>query len=118
MQRVATVTKIKGNGDVEVIMNGIVSEEIKRLRQHELNELEQKRKEFEKEMEWMNMIKKQRDKLLQEKYENINIKTKRHESLRDRAKETIGFTIACFLCWSEMLGLIEYIGPKKGREKK
>lgn len=115
--RIATVTKIKGNGDVEVIMNGIVSEEIKRLRQHELNELEQKRKEFEKEMEWMNMIKKQRNKLLQEKYESISIR-KPHQSLCDITRETIGFIIACFLCWSEMLGLIEYIGPKKEREKK
>lgn len=108
MQRVATFTKIQGNGNIEVIMNGIVNKEIQRLRRQELEELERER-------EAVKMIKKQRDRLLAEKYAESK---PRRMSIRTRVKESIIFAWACLICWSEMLGLIEYIGPKKEREKK
>jgi hypothetical protein len=115
MQRVATFTKIQGNGNIEVIMNGIVNKEIQRLRRQELFELNKANEELERERDAVKMIKKQRDRLLAEKYAESK---PRRMSIRTRVKESIIFAWACLICWSEMLGLIEYIGPKKEREKK
>ena len=108
MKSIGTMTVIRGNGDVEVIMNAVVSAEIKRLREHDKAEMERERKEFEREMEWMNMVKKQRNRLLEEKCKAIE--QPQHETLKDRTREKIGFVLACILCWGEELRLWEYIG--------
>lgn len=110
MQRVATFSRIVGNGNVDVIVNGVVDKEIQRVRQQELTALEQKNAELKWEREALKMIKKQRDRLLKEKYE-----PKRKKRILDHIKENLAFVFACILCWSEMLGLIEYIGDKKVR---
>lgn len=103
-----TVIRGKGNTEMEVVMNGVVNEEIKRLRAQELAEMEAQRKEFEKEMEWMNMIKRQRDRLLEEKCNALRVR--RRETLRERTREKIAFVLACLLCWGDELGLWEYVG--------
>lgn len=107
MNRIGTMTVIRGNGDIEVIMNTVVNAEIKRLREQDMVKMEQERKEHEKEMEWMKMIKKKRNELLEEKCKAIE--KPKHETLKDRTKEKIGFLLACFLCWGEELGLLEHI---------
>ena len=113
MKNVSNLTIIRGNGEgFEVVMNGIVNEEIKRMRQRDLAAMEIQRNEFKNEMEWMNMIKKQRDRLLEEKY--IAMKTQRHKPTRNEiVREKIGFALACILCWGEELGLWEYIGDEE-----
>lgn len=110
MKSIGTMTIIRGNGnnDIEVIMNAVVNEEIKRLRRKELAEMEAQRKEFEDEMEWMKMVKKRRNELLEEKCKAIE--KPQHETLKERTREKIGFILACILCWGEELGLWEYLG--------
>lgn len=108
MKSIGTMTVIRGNGDVEVIMNAVVNAEIKRLREQDMAEMEAQRKEFEKEMEWMKMIEKKRNELLEEKFKAI--KKPKHETLKDRTKEKIGFVLACIICWGEELRLWEYLG--------
>lgn len=107
MKSIGTMTVIRGNGDVEVIMNSVVSAEIKRLREQDMAIMERERKEHEREMEWMNMVKRQRNRLLEEKCKAIE--KPKHETLKDRTREKIGFILACILCWGEELGLWEHI---------
>lgn len=98
MQRVATFSRIVGNGNVEVIMNGMVNEEIKRQQE-----------ELTREKEWSNMIAEQRNELLKEKYKP------KHKSIWYHTREIIYYILACALCICEDLKLIEYIGDKKVR---
>ncbi len=98
MQRIATCTKIHGNGN-EFIINGIVNAELQRQRDME-------RKAYEDEMEWMNMIKKQRDKMRKEKLKLLDAKP--CMGWKEKAKEKAIFILACLFCWSEALGLIKY----------
>lgn len=98
MQRIVTYTKIHGNGN-EVVINGIVNAELQRQRDME-------RKAYENEMEWMNMIKKQRDKMRKEKLKLLDAKP--CMSWGKKAKEKIAFVWACLFCWGEALGLWEH----------
>lgn len=108
MKNIANMTIIRGNGDIEVIMNAVVNAEIKRLREQDMAAMERERNEFKNEMEWMKMVKKRRNELLEEKCKAIE--KPQHETLKDRTREKIGFLLACFLCWGEELGLWEYLG--------
>lgn len=112
MNRIATMTVVRGSGNVEAIMNGIVNQEIKRLRAKELEEMEAQRREFEKEMGWMNMIKKQRDREraqhLKEKYNTVQARPR-----KKRAREKVGFVLACLICWGEALCLFEHINEEE-----
>lgn len=108
MKNIANMTIIRGNGDIEVIMNAVVNAEIKRLREQDMAAMERERNEFKNEMEWMKMVKKRRNELLEEKCKAIE--KPQHETLKDRTREKIGFILACFLCWGEELGLWEYLG--------
>ena len=98
MQRVATFSRIVGNGNVEVIMNGMVNEEIKRQQE-----------ELTREREWSNMIAEQRNELLKEKYKP------KHKSIWCHTREIIYYILTCALCICEDLKLIEYIDDKKVR---
>lgn len=100
MQRVATFTKIHGNGNIEAVMNGIVNAEL--MRQRELE-----REELEKERDFANMIRARRNNLLKEKY--IAIKAESHNGFCKRIKEDVIFVFGCIICWGEELGLWKYI---------
>ena len=93
----------KGNKEFQAVINGVVSKE-----------WEQQRKTHEKEMEWMNMIKTQRDR---DRYQRLQAYAAQRVKIpREQVKEKIGFVLACLLCWGEALHMWEYIGNKE--EKK
>lgn len=102
MQRIVTYVKVHGNGD-EFILNGMLNAELKRQRELE-------HKAYEDAMEWMNMMKKQRNtkrnNSLKETVKLLNAKP--CASRREKVKEKIAFIFACIICWAEALGLIKY----------
>ena len=104
MERIGAGVIIRGNGiqGFNVVINGMANEEWKR-----------QRKEFEKQMEWMNMIKKQRDSERVHNLERYKAQGKPHMSVQERRREKIGFILACFLCWGEAIGLWEYLGEEE-----
>ena len=115
-----TFTVVRGKGDPEfqVIINSIVSEEIKKLRAKELADMERERKEMEakvtelrrklaREMEMMELIKKNRNNLREEKCVAMNTARQKNST-----RERIGFVLACFICWGEALGLFEHLNDE------
>lgn len=111
---IGTMTVIHGKGDVQVLMNHVVSREIQRLRAKDRAEVEAARKEFEKEMERMLMFKKRCDRLMKEKFDNLNEQPRVKEN---KVRDKIGFVLACFICWGMELGLIEFVGnERRGRK--
>ena len=115
MERIGAGVIIRGNGnrDFNVMMNGIASQEWNRINAKYIDRMEAQRKEFEKEMERMHMLKKSRN---EQRIKDI----KRYEAMErtqptrgERAKEKIGFILGCLICWGEELHLIKYVGGKE-----
>ncbi len=116
MRGLGTVTVIhgKGNDDFQVVVNGIVSEEWKRLCEKDIAEKKKRQKEFDDAMELMNFFKKQRNQMRAERTETI---TRKHEAetFSSKARERIGFVLACFIVWGQaiMPYLVEYVGDEE-----
>jgi hypothetical protein len=116
MERIGAgvIIRSNGNNDFNVMMNGIASQEWNRINAKYIERMEAQRKEFEKEIERMKMIKKQRiEQRWKEMEENYGALAEPHVGMRERAKEKIGFALACLICWGEALHLIKYVGGKK-----
>lgn len=116
MERIGAGVLIRGNGnnDFNVIWNGIVSQECKRINAKYLERMETQRKEFEKEMERMHMLKKARNEKRWKELEEKYVVTNEHElTRRERAREKIGFVLGCLICYGEALHLIKYVGGNK-----
>ena len=98
MKRVATATVIRGNGDCQVYINGVVSAEMKRQQAMMRTERERAR-----------MVEVSRDKLLSRSLEDINRRMhKRKSPLRlvwELIVDTWSFGWALLICWPEMAGL-------------
>lgn len=117
MERIGAGVLIRGNGnnDFNVIWNGIVSQECQRINAKYLETMEAQRKEFEKEIERMKMIKKQRsEQRWREMEKNYGTLAEHRPTRSERAKEKIGFILGCLICYGEALHLIKYVG---GNEK-
>lgn len=106
-----TITVIRGKGDVQVIINDVVSKEVQRLRAQDRMELEILRKQLKDEMEWKDMARKNRDRLLKEKCKVLN--AKQCKTFKERAIDKIEFPLACLIVWGEALKLIEHVGNKE-----
>ena len=116
MERIGAGVIIRGNGnkDFNVMMNGIASQEWNRINTKYIERMEAQRKEFEKEIERMKMIKKQRsEQRWKELEENYGAAAEPHVSRRESVKEKIGFVLGCLICWGEELHLIKYVGGKE-----
>lgn len=98
MNRIATATVIRGKGECQVYINGIVSAEMKR--QQEMMKAERER---------TRTIESSRDKLLQRNLDDINRRMhKRKSPLRlvwELIVDTWSFGWALLICWPEMAGL-------------
>lgn len=102
MQRIATFTKIHGNGNVEVIVNGIVNKEIEMLIKREDEKLRKKNEELKNLRALVHSLEKKRNKAIQEKYSAM---MKPHKVT---IREKIGLIIAGIICWNEDFVYIEY----------
>lgn len=98
MNRIATATVIRGNGECQAYINGVVSAEMKRQQEKMRAERERAR-----------MVEVSRDKLLQRNLEDINRQMrKRKNPLRlgwELIVDTWSFGWALLICWPEMAGL-------------
>lgn len=103
MQRIATFTKIHGNGNVEVIVNGIVNKEIEMLIKREDEKLRKKNEELKNLRALICSLERKRNKTIQEKY---NAMMKPHNKATIREK--IGLVVAGILSIGENFTYIEY----------
>lgn len=115
MERIGAGVIIRGNGneDFNVMMNGIASQEWKRMTAKFSQAMEAQRKEFEKKMEWMNMIKGERDKERAERLAMYAAMEKYKPNFGERVKEKIGFILGCLIVYGEALHMIKYVGGKE-----
>ena len=113
MTPIATMTVIRGKGDVQAIINGVVSQEAKRIMAQDLAAMETLRKKYNDGMEYMNMLKSERNNQREEKIKLLNAKT--CKTFKDKAIDKIAFVLACFIAWGEaiMPYLIEYVGDEE-----
>lgn len=111
MTPIATMTVVRGKGNVQVIVNDIVSKEVQRLRAQDLMELEILRKKLNDEMEWRDMARQQRNNLLKEKCKVLHAKP--CKTFKAKAIDVIEFPLACLIVWGEALKLIEHVGNNK-----
>lgn len=102
MQRIATFTKIHGNGNVEVIVNGIVNKEIEMLIKREDEKLRKKNEELKNLRTLVHSLEKKRNKAIQEKYSAM---MKPH---RATVREKMGLILAGIICLNEDFIYIEY----------
>lgn len=101
MQRIATFTKIHGNGN-EVIINGIINKEIEVRMIRESEELKKKNEELRNLRALVCSLEKKRNKTIQEKY---NAMMGPHKTT---IREKMGLIIAGIICWNEDFVYIEY----------
>lgn len=98
MNRVAAATVIRGSGECQVYINGIVSAEMKR--QQEMMRAERER---------TRMVEASRDKLLCHNLENINHRMRRRRNpirrMWERLVNAWAMGWAVLICWAEMAGL-------------
>ena len=113
MTPIATMTVIRGKGDVQGIINGVVSQEAKRIMSQDAAALKALRKKYEDGMEYMNMLKNDRNNSREAKIKLLN--AKKHKTFKDKAIDKIAFVLACFIAWGEsiMPYLIEYVGDEE-----
>ena len=102
MQRIATFTKIHGDGNVEVIINGIVNKEIEVRMTRENEELRKKNEELRNLKVLVCSLEKKRNEALKEKYSAM---MKPHKVT---IREKMGLIIAGIICWNEDFVYIEY----------
>lgn len=99
MNRIATATIIRGSGECQAYINGVVSAEMKRQQEKMRAERERAR-----------MVEVSRGKLLHKNLEDINRKMYQRKSLPrlvwDLVIDTWAFGWALLICWPEMAGLI------------
>lgn len=105
-----TLIHSNGNREFDVIINGIVSKEIQRLRKQDLMEIETLRKKLNDEMEWRNMANKNRSNLREDKLKLLN--AKKCKTFKEKAIDKIVFVLACLIVWGKALkdSCIEYVG--------
>lgn len=101
MQRVATFTRIHGNGN-EVIINGIINKEIEMRMTRESEELKKKNEELRNLKALVYSLEKKRNRAIQEKYSAM---MKPH---RATIREKIGLIIAGIICFNEDFVYVEY----------
>ncbi len=101
MKRIATFTKIHGNGN-EVIINGIINKEIEVRMTRESEELKKKNEELKNLRALVHSLEKKRNKTIQEKY---NAMTRPHKTT---IREKIGLVVAGIISLSEDFNYIEY----------
>lgn len=101
MQRIATFTKIHGNGN-EVIINGIINKEIEVRMIRENEELKKKNEELRNLKALVCSLEKRRNKAIQEKYNAI---IKPHKAT---IREKIGLVVAGIISLSEDFVYVEY----------
>ena len=114
MERIGAGVIIRSNGneDFNVMMNGIASQEWKRCTEKFAKAMESQRKEFEKEMEWMTMIKKQRDEQRVRDVKKYEAMEEPKPTIWECIKEKIAFVLACLICWD----IIKYTGGKENED--
>ena len=105
-----TLIHSNGNREFDVIINGIVSKEIQRLRAQDRMEIETLRKKLNDEMEWRNMANMNRSNLREDKLKLLN--AKKCKTFKEKAIDKIVFVLACLIVWGEAFknSCIEYVG--------
>ena len=109
MERIGAGVIIRGNGneDFNVMVNGMASQEWQRLNAKYIERMEAQRREFEKEIERMKMIKRQRsEQRWKEMEKNYGTLEEHNPTMCERIKEKIVFVLACLICWD----IIQYVG--------
>ena len=104
---VGVIIHSHGNEDFNVVMNGIARTEMQRKIARDVAAMEIERKKFEKYMELMNMFRKQRDDLRDQRLKENYVKDQVKPC--EQIRESIGFVLACLICWLEELKWIEHI---------
>lgn len=112
MERIGAGVIIRSNGneDFNVMMNGIASQEWKRINAKYIEQMEAQRKEFEKEMERMHMLKRQRNEQRMKDIQRYEAMQQYKPTRCERVKESICFVLGCLICWGEALDIIKYVG--------
>ena len=111
MNRIAAVSVIKGSGACEVYMNYVVSQEMKRLQAKE-------RKENEGLRQQMAVVTSSRDKLLNEKLNQLISESNYRRPFYKRLWDKVVEAYSIFFAMCLELGFIEYIeDDARGYEK-
>lgn len=104
MMRLATMTVIRGNGECEAIVNGVVAQEMRRMQ-------EMHKKEMDTLDAQLKQITARRDKLLAENMHvrNIPKKTPLFIRIKDKIADIYALSVATIIVLGERLELWEYI---------
>lgn len=103
MNRIATVSVIRGSGACDVYMNHVVSQEMKRLQALE-------RKENEGLRQRMELVTSSRNKLLDERLKQHDRESSFRKPFHKRLQERLVQAYSVFFALCLEFGFIEYIG--------